>query len=58
LGCHFSLEFVDGIGSKPRHARRVADAETLDEFVPGACDLLGFRPWPTEAPPHDARLWS
>jgi hypothetical protein len=28
----------------------------LTEFVARTCDLLGLRPWPTEAPPDDARL--
>src|SRR5215813_10934685 len=56
LGCHFSLELVDSTRPKPRHARHLADGETPGEFVPGARDLLGLRPWPTEASPDDARL--
>jgi len=38
------------------HSRHPADAKTLGEFVPGACDLLGLRPWSTKAPAHDPRL--
>jgi hypothetical protein len=54
LGGHFSLELVD----VPGHARHPADAKALGEFVPGACDLLGLRPWPTKALAHNAPPWS
>jgi len=56
MGSDFSLEFVDGTRPEPRHARHLANAEALGEFVPGAGDLLGLRPWPTKAPAHNARL--
>jgi hypothetical protein len=41
---------------EPSQARDFADTEAIRKLLPGACDLLGLRPWPTEAPANKARL--